>query len=114
MANGLLAVAAAGDDRRGAATSQLAAEVVGIVAPVRDEPLGEGPVQARAPQVPFLRRWRCRSYVRGVAGREVDDRRAPEHVREDVDLGGLPTAGWPDGLYPCPPLAPCAERCART
>ena len=101
-----LAGAPARDDGRGAIRLQVAAEVVGIVAPVSDEPL-----QAT---------WCCSEdlgrnlHVRGVAGREVDDGWSPEDVGEDVDLGGLAAARGADGLRLRPPLPPCAERCALT
>ena len=85
---------------------ELAAQMVGVVASIRDEPLETT--------------GRCRDHlgrrlhVAGVARREVDNGGPPEDVGEDLDLGGLAAPRRSDGLRPRPPLPPCAERCALT
>jgi hypothetical protein len=92
--DGSLAGAGAADDRRRPRRLQVGAETVGVVAP---GPRGGG---AGAP-VP-RRGSRARSHIAGVARCEVDDRRSPEDVGEDVDPRRRARRRW---AAPSPPFA---------
>ena len=104
MTDWALAGAAAGDNRHRACSPQVTPERVGVIAAV-----GEKPSKPAWRSCNDLRR---SLYVTGVAGREVDDRRAAEDIGDDVDLGGLAAPRDADGLRLRPPLPPWAERCA--
>ncbi len=106
MADWPSAGAAAWDDRHCSGAAEVASKRVGVIAAVGDE--APKPARHRGDQVGR------NLHVAGVAGREVDDRRAAEDVGDDVDLGGLPAARDANGLRLRPPLPPWAERCALT
>jgi hypothetical protein len=107
--DGDLARRGAGDDRDGAALSEEAAQMVGVVAFVADQ---------------FA--WRCDSRdqdgssgnVGDVAAGQEDRMRAALILAERVDLGGAPAARAADrlmaGVAVTPFFAPAAERCAFT
>lgn len=109
MRDGGLARRGTGDDGEGAALSEEAAQVVGVVAPVAKQFAGrrDGRDQRRG-----------RADVCNVAAGQEDRVRAALVVAERVDLGGAPTAGAADGLVTgvafAPLFAPAAERCAFT
>ena len=90
--------AASGNDWQRAGRAEAAAERVSIIAAIRGEPAktprSYGDNVGRDP------------YVAGIAGREMDDRRATEDIGDNVDLGGLPAARRADGLRLRPPLPP--------
>ena len=105
MADAPLAVDAARDDRDRAGVPEGLAEVVGVVAAVRD--------QAAIADDVLLQKLR-RFDVRGIAGRERQRDGTADEVANGMDLGGLAAAREADGLRLRPPLPPCAERCAFT
>jgi hypothetical protein len=100
-----LAIGLVGDDRRGPATFEEAAQVVGIIAFVANQPGG----------------WRGRRQERpgegdvgDIAAAQPERERTAPGIDEDVDLGGAPTARAADFLVSLPPFAPPAARCALT
>ena len=104
MADRALSGAAARDDGHRAPSPQVTPERVGVIAAI-----GKEPPEPAWRSCDDLRR---SLYIAGVAGREVDNRRAAEDIGDDVDLGGLAAPRNADGLRLRPPLPPWAERCA--
>ena len=106
VADASLATSLTQDDRRDALRPQVDAQPAGIVALVGS--------QAPDPALRFGRHRRHSYHVAGVARRQQQDAGTAEDIGERVDLGRLAAARGTDGLCPCPPLPPWAERWART
>ena len=106
MADPSLAAALARDDRHDAASAQVSAQPIGVVALVG--------AQAADPAGRLGQDGRSGGDIAGVAGRQQEYAGPAEDIGERMDLGRLAAARRPDGLGLRPPFSPCAERCART
>ena len=93
-----LAVRVAWNDRDYAVIAQMLSQAVGVVSLV-----GE---QVSCPLQACQQRRRYRAVCR-VAAAQHEGKGTPDHIREDMDFGGLPAAGRPDSLIFRPPLPPC-------
>ena len=95
--------AAPRDDRLRPAGTKIAAQAVGVVAAIGDQPL--------EPAGGGEQGW-SRLDVGDIAGRQMEADRPAQKVGDQMQLGGAPAARGADRLRPGPPFPPAAERCA--